>query len=186
MSCQVLEQALKQYTGTLVLATHDRHLINTLADRVAYVAGGQVTLLPGNYDDFHRLWKDRLAPAASEPKQADQGQAKPAATRPKGKNKRGPKSAAQKRAEAEARNRLYQRIKPLKTKIAQVETAVDEISERLDQLVQEMADPEVYKDGERFSRLSQEHAALTRRLERNTVRWEELSLKLEELQQARD
>ena len=185
VSCQVLEQALKQYTGTLVLATHDRHLINTLADRVAYVAGGQVTVLPGNYDDFHRLWKDRLAPAAAQPKQADQGQAKPAA-RPKGKNKRGPKSAAQKRAEAEARNRLYRRIKPLKTKIAQAEAAVDEISERLDQLVQEMADPEVYQDSERFSRLSQEHAALTRRLERNTVRWEELSLKLEELQQAQD
>ncbi|MBA4358095.1 MAG: hypothetical protein C0405_10265, partial [Desulfovibrio sp.] len=68
-SRQVLEEALRKYQGTIVLISHDRHLINAVCNKVAYVADGLVTQLPGNYDDFHRLWKKRLGqgPAAPAP-----------------------------------------------------------------------------------------------------------------------
>ena len=188
VSCQVLEQALKQYDGTLVLATHDRHLINSLADHVAYVADGRVTVLPGNFDDFHRLWKNRLSPATvGKATPAKAAAPSPPTDDSKANNgASGPKTAAQKRSEAEARNRRYKLIRPIKEKVTQVESVVDELSTRLDVLARELADPEVYRDNERFTKLSQEHGTLTRRLERQTARWEELALRLEELESEED
>ena len=184
ISCQVLEEALKQYKGTLVLVSHDRHLINSVADHVAYVADGQVTMLPGNYDDFIRLWQKKLEPAAGQ----DSAPAIPAEcapppkAAPKKDGRSGPKDAATKRAQAQARNELYRRTKPLRDQVAKVEKQVEELTTHLDRLSQKMADPEVYRDGVKFSRLSQEYTDAQRRLERVTTQWEELSLKLEELE----
>jgi ATP-binding cassette subfamily F protein 3 len=193
VSCQVLEEALRQYNGTLVLVSHDRHLINSVADHVAYVADGQVTMLPGNYDDFIRLWRAKLEPSDDE---KEAGQIRPkaspdapaaaptekAATKNSGRSGSGPKDAATKRAEAKARNERYRRARPLKDQVDKEEKLVEEISAQLDRLSAEMADPEVYRDGERFSRLSQEYAEIQRRLERHTARWEKLALELEELE----
>ena len=63
-----------------------------------------------------------------------------------------------------------------------MEKQVEELTTHLDRLSQKMADPEVYRDGVKFSRLSQEYTDAQRRLERVTTQWEELSLKLEELE----
>lgn len=185
VSCQVLEQALRQYQGTLVLATHDRHLINTLADRVAYVAHGEVTLLPGNYDDFQRLWKKGLQEPNSRPTRSSIPTPPPAQpkAKPRDNGKSGPKSASRKRAEAEARNRRHKKLGPLREKVTAVEAQVDELSLKLDELSQLLADPEVYRDTDRFTKLSREHADLTRRLERHTLQWEKLALELEELEE---
>jgi ATP-binding cassette subfamily F protein 3 len=180
-SRQVLETALDHYRGTIVLISHDRHLINTVANQVAHVEGGRVTVYPGDYDDFYRLW--RRAARAEEPSPRPAAPAAPAAKpagRPSGPAKSGPKSAARKRAEAEARNRLHRKLKPLKDELAQVEARVEEADAELDGLVEEMVDPEAYQDPERWRRLSKAHDAAKSRLDRLTAQWEKLALKVEE------
>ncbi|MBS7406480.1 MAG: ABC-F family ATP-binding cassette domain-containing protein, partial [Coriobacteriales bacterium] len=42
-SADILEQALRSFTGTIVLITHDRHLIRAIADRIVYVDNGVIT-----------------------------------------------------------------------------------------------------------------------------------------------
>jgi ATP-binding cassette subfamily F protein 3 len=186
-SRKVLEEALAQYDGTLVLISHDRHLINAVATQVAYVAGGEVTVLPGNYDDFERLWKKKLTPGQNEPAPAPSpapAQSRPPSSKakPAPKDDGGRKRAAQKRAEAQARNERYRRLKPLRDKVARLEAQVEQASAELDKLVAEMVDPEAFADGERWARLTKAHAAAQAKVEKLTKKWEKMALELEELE----
>jgi len=187
-SRRILEKALEEYEGTIALISHDRHLINAVANKVAYVAGGQVTLCPGNYDDFFRLWRKKLL-AEGQDESAPVECPAPAPPTPQaeandknGASAGGRKTADQKRAEAEARNALYKKIKPLKDKLAKVESEVEQATAELDALVEQMVDPAAYNDPERWTALSKDHDAAKARLEKITERWEELALKLEEVQ----
>jgi ATP-binding cassette subfamily F protein 3 len=51
----VLLEALRTYTGTVVFVSHDRYFIDKLATRVFEIGGGHVEIYPGNYEDF--LWR---------------------------------------------------------------------------------------------------------------------------------
>jgi len=183
-SRRVLEEALGQYQGTLVLISHDRRLINAVANQVAYVDQGRVTVLPGNYDDFYRLWKKRLKKRSDEPAPGVEAPpARPAPARAPDQTAGRRKSARQKRAEAEARNRLYRQLKPLRDKLADLEAKVEAAQAELDRVVQEMVDPEAYGDAQRWAELSRTHDRAKARVERLTSQWEEVALELEEKEQ---
>ena len=51
-SREVLEKALKDFSGTLLFVSHDRYFINRLATRVLELGEGGVTEYQGNYDDY--------------------------------------------------------------------------------------------------------------------------------------
>jgi ATP-binding cassette, subfamily F, member 3 len=51
----VLLTALEEYTGTVVFVSHDRYFIDRLATRVFEIEDGEVTVYPGNYEDY--LWR---------------------------------------------------------------------------------------------------------------------------------
>jgi ATP-binding cassette subfamily F protein 3 len=59
---EVLEEALEQYPGAIVVVTHDRSLMARLTTRVIEVNDGRVRLYPGGYDDYEQA---RLARAAA-------------------------------------------------------------------------------------------------------------------------
>ena len=185
---EVLEKALKAYDGTIVLISHDRHLINAVATKVAYVKDGLATVFPGNYRDFQRLWKKKLKEDDPAGKPEPVKQAKPVCAVEKKAQAQPPDGdgfkdkAARKRAEAEARNHLHKKLKPLKDELAKLEKQVAKLETRLDELVEQMVDPEAYQDGERWQKLSKEHDEVKTKLDKATVRWEEVALQLEEAQ----
>jgi ATP-binding cassette subfamily F protein 3 len=85
----VLLNALKDFTGTVVFVSHDRYFIDNLATRVFEVGEGKVTPFPGNYEDY--LWRKEGGPdrngaasAVEVPRAsiAKPGAVKPAATPP--------------------------------------------------------------------------------------------------------
>ncbi len=51
----VLLESLQAFTGTAVFVSHDRYFIDKLATRIFEVGDGQVTVFPGNYEDY--LWR---------------------------------------------------------------------------------------------------------------------------------
>ena len=51
----VLLEALREYTGTVLFVSHDRYFMDRLATRIFEVGGGEVKIYPGNYEDY--LWR---------------------------------------------------------------------------------------------------------------------------------
>ena len=100
-ACEVLEDALRSYAGTLLFVTHDRTLVNAVATRVVDVRAGKLRDFSGNYDEYLRRLEARGAGARCE---RDAGDAvRRAAPRESHQNSRERRRAAERAAKQLAR-----------------------------------------------------------------------------------
>jgi ATP-binding cassette subfamily F protein 3 len=156
-SREVLEEALDEYEGTLVVISHDRYFINRIATSIAEVGGGRAVLFTGDYDTF----MERHTPVDAPADEADAGS-------------RDQKRDAR-RAEAEERNRRYRDRKALEEKIRPVEDEIHRLEARDKEIEAQKADPDVYRDPQRAKNLGRERSEIALRLETLYGRWEELA-----------
>ena len=175
-SRDVLEDALVEYPGTVVLITHDRHLIRSVADHVIDVRDGQVTVYPGDYEYF-------LDKTGGQAEAVDPG-GRQAVADPAGGAKRPSKAQirkdeATKRAEAERRNRMYRATKELRARIAEIESELAEAEDEVRVITSQLADPAVYEDPEKSREMATQHHAAKDRSAVLMDRWEQLSEELE-------
>lgn len=96
---EILEEVLKQFPGTVLLVTHDRWLVQSVATHIWRVDGAELRAYEGNYEEYLKL---RTAEAEAEVKaEAEQGGAS-AYDRARARAERRQRKAAEKRAEAAA------------------------------------------------------------------------------------
>jgi ATP-binding cassette subfamily F protein 3 len=60
-----LENFLKSYSGTLIVISHERDLLNNVVDTILHLEGGKITLYTGGYDSFERQRAERAAQIAA-------------------------------------------------------------------------------------------------------------------------
>jgi ATP-binding cassette, subfamily F, member 3 len=176
----VLERALQGFQGTLCFITHDRHLINAVANKVIEVDAGQLTVYPGTYDDY--LYKKELEKQAAEPTGGN-GDLDESA---KARELSGRRSKEQKRLEAEARNRFYRETLEIRQRIQIIESDLDQATREMEEMSRQLADPEVYRRGENIPELLKSHATLKKSAEELTMEWEMLAQRLEEIERSHD
>jgi len=143
-----LEDTLAAYPGTLVIATHDRYLVNRLANKVIEVANGGIRVYPGTYSDFLRA----KAAGAAPPQPTEQ----PRSRVPQQQQQQDP--AARRRLAADLR---------------EAERQVTEAEERLRAVEAHLADPASFQGD--FGTLAKEHAALQTQVATLTERWAALA-----------
>ncbi len=180
-SKDVLIEALQQYEGTFVLVSHDRYVLDAVAEKVWRIGGGTVRTFLGNYSDFR--WQveegsarplegttaaataeDAAAPANAS--QNGQDQTDTTEEEPSSPSSTGPTDGRF------ADLNSYQ----LKQKLEETEEKIMEIEERQEELEDAMADPEAYDgDGGRARELSDEYNALKRELSSLYETWEALT-----------
>ena len=54
---EVLEEAINEYKGTIIVISHDRYFINKIATRIVYIENKKLVNYIGNYDDYKRKIK---------------------------------------------------------------------------------------------------------------------------------
>jgi len=172
-SSEALEEALQQYGGTLCLITHDRLLINAIANKILVVRDKGLDLYPGNFDDYQRIWAH------------DQGSSSP---------REGPKEAAtaerttqrktqeQRRAEAEWRNRFHRESSPLRKRLALLEEEIEKSATLLDQFDHQLVQPETYRDPTRLQGIHKSRRELMEKIDGLTREWESVAETLHNLE----
>ncbi len=177
---EALTVALAQFEGTLVLVSHDRHLLRATTDEFLIVADGGLKPFDGDLDDYRDwLFKTKLAkpnnvPAATVPET-------PAPAREPNKDSGDRKEL--RRQEAEARQRLSARRKPIETRVKRLEELMARLNARKAELDARLADPASYTE-ENKELLKQglfEQAQLVKELEQLEGEWLEQQAMLETL-----
>ncbi len=172
-SRDVLEEALQEYNGTLCFITHDRHFIQTVANAILEVENGTAQLYPDGYD-YYLYKKTQQAPQTPAPTKATPVQ------EPKGREG-SRKTKEQRRREAEQRNQFSAQVKPLKTRIEELERELGTKGQELETLTALLSDPEFYQDKKRFFEALENHGSLQKSIEKITAEWSELQEQYEAL-----
>ncbi|OZI44623.1 ABC transporter [Bordetella genomosp. 5] len=171
---EALAAALAEFSGSMLLVSHDRHLLRTTVDSFWIVADGAVREFDGDLEDYRDWLSARNAQerAAAPSARGDQ---------PDG----GVDRKAQRRQEAEERQRLSALRKPVQAKLDKVDTQMERARVRLAELDALIADADLYTDARRNERqtIMAEHGELAKRMNELEEQWLELQQSLEEIEQ---
>ena len=156
-SCEALEDALSGYDGTLFVVSHDRYLINKLADKVYVLGKDGAKLYLGNYDSY-------LEQREKEQQAVEEERPEPKVNLYKLRKER----------ESNLRRR--------RTALSRLESKIEENDRKVKALEEQLADPDFAADYESVTKASQEIAQLHQASEELLMEWTQLSEELEQLE----
>ena len=188
-SVDVLEKALVDFSGTIILISHDEHLVRAVANKVVDVRDHKVTVYDGDYDYFLYKLAELQAAAQGETSSKTMStygtsgartvkSAVPEVGQTVGAS-RNVKTKEQRRAEAEERNRRSRALRETKKRLDEVEAALTPAHKRYDELMMLMADEALYNDPQKFNECMAEYQALSKKIPALEAEWLELSEKME-------
>ena len=154
---EIVERALMKYQGTLLIVSHDRHFLDSLAERVLEIRDGKLYDYPGNYSWFLEKREESMT--------------QPEISRPQAVRK------------ARANNEGQREIREVKKGIAQAEKDIAATEARITEIDEELCRPETLGDSGRVQALMIERDNLDKGLKDLYSRWEELSIRLEDLKE---
>jgi ATP-binding cassette subfamily F protein 3 len=126
-ACESLEEALKDFDGTVIVVSHDRYFLNQVCDLLIVFEAGRVQVVYGNYDTYERLRaQQQSANSVLSERRTPISQAPPAAEKISKRKRRFP----------------YRKLEDVELDIAQNEATVRDLERAL-------ADGDLYRDAER-------------------------------------
>jgi len=158
-----LVQALNEYSGAVLLVSHDRHLAEACVDRFWLVADGTVTPYDGDLDDYAKWLADRRRNAA-------------------GRDRKGADmSKADRKAERQKAAAARAALAPLRKTAQDAEKRLEKLNGELSRLEAAMGDPQAHEklQPQALIELQKQHADLARRITATEADWLEASARLE-------
>ncbi|HTV71688.1 MAG TPA: ABC-F family ATP-binding cassette domain-containing protein [Rhizobiaceae bacterium] len=158
-SREELIEALNEFSGAVILISHDRHLIDATVDRLWLVKDSHVQPFEGDMSDYRQ---EILGDAGDRRQRKEADKASKADRR---------REAAQRRAALE----------PLAKEIKATEALMERLRKRIDGIEDQLADPKLYeRDPKAATQLSKERAELNGSLAGHEEKWLTLSAEYEE------
>lgn len=160
VSKEILENALNNYTGTVLFVSHDRYFINAAATRIIELSNKTVVNYIGNYD-YYLEKRDILS-------------AKPINTVSSVDIEHAKKAADSKASWQEEKVKQAQ-LKKIKNELKRTEERIANIEERIDKLDNMYADPAISSDTAKLMEIHTEKEELSKELDKLYDRWGELT-----------
>ena len=176
-SQEILQEALAQYEGTIIVVSHNRFFVNSFVNKVLEIRNGRATIHEGNIDDYLE-WRRREETRASETATQSSSATRPVAAGDENSADR----KVQRRQRALERQELNKKLGPWRRKSEEAEQEIDRHERRKAELEALMAEPDLYSDQERWSATSREYGQVERHLERAFQRWEEAQAAIEAIE----
>ena len=178
-SKEILENALSEYEGTLIIVSHDRYFVNRVATRILELHNGHFDNYIGNYDyylekkeDVRKAAENTGATAGSKSSSSASSTASVASSSGASSSPGSSSDGAldwkeQKARQAEERKRAND--------LKKVEDRISEIEDRISQIDEKMAEPDIATDPGKLNELSKERTTLENELDELMEKWEALS-----------
>lgn len=157
-SKEILENAINNYTGTVLYVSHDRYFINQTAGRILELTNTKLINYLGNYDYYEEKKEELTATFAPET-------IKEKETKTISNNKQ---EYLERKAEAA-------RIRKLKNDISKVEEQIKKYEDRLNELDKLLADPQIATNSAKLNEISSEQNQISETLDDLMQEWEVLS-----------
>lgn len=157
-SREALEEALQNYPGTLLIVSHDRYFLNKIIEYTYELENGHLTRYYGDYDYYHKKKEQR--------KTEEQ-------------DKDG--STGSKESEYHKLKRERNHRQQLKRSIDNIEDEIFTAEERIEELKEDMSDPEKIADPDQLRDMKKEYYKLQDELEDLYDRWDRLTSKIQKL-----
>jgi ATP-binding cassette subfamily F protein 3 len=167
---QMLEEALSDYQGTMVLISHDRHFINKLSSSVGIIENGELIVYPGDYDDYRDIWLKKIEETEAQKDPI------PASSLPKKEETAKP----QRKDDFKSKETKKQK-KSLEKALSEIENRLSEIGARLGETDSILSDPKTYRDEEKVKTLVAEQNALRKEEGELELSYEKILEELEDL-----
>ncbi len=148
-ACDALEQALLEFEGTVIVVSHDRYFLNRVVELLIVLGDGRAQVIHGNYDTYERM---RELQAEMAP--------------PKEEKKEVPRMAAASKPAKRKRRFPYRKTDEIEADIAATET-------RLRELEEQMASPDLYRDGDKVKETTRSFEETKAKLAQLYEHWEE-------------
>ena len=168
LSKELLENALRSYTGTVLYVSHDRYFINQTATRILNITSGRADNYIGNYD-YYLEKKDAVTTAATKIS-AQTAVNSPISTNSDNKN------------DWEKQKELKAAKKRIDTKLQKCEIDIEATEEKLAEVNDALSDPANGYNSLLLNDLTKEQDALNQKLDELMLLWEELSYEAENIE----
>ncbi len=164
---EALAEALQEFSGAMVIVSHDRHLLNSTCDQLLLVSQQTISEFPLSLDEYPKWLSEHNATRANSTLSSNSNI-----------DNQGFTNKERKRVEAEQRKKTL----PLRKKLRQLEDEMHKISEQLIEINKQLSKSDIYaeQNKKKLQQLLLEKAELDKRHEANELDWLNASEKLEE------
>lgn len=157
-SKEILENAINNYTGTVLYVSHDRYFINQTAQRILELTNTKLISYLGNYDYYEEKREQLTATFA-----------------PEAVVQKEKKAVSDNKQDYLERKAEAARIRKLKNDISKVEEKIKKYEDRLNELDDLVADPEIATNSAKLNEISKEQNDISEKLDELMEEWEVLS-----------
>jgi len=164
-SVDILTSALQQYQGSLIMVSHDRQLIDTIATKIWYIEEKKIKEYPGTYSDYE-FWANRSNTGENINKTKTEANAL---------KKKKVKSF-------EYQKKFKNKLNALKTRLEKLEDVISALETQKGSLELEMHSPEVYSDYKKLAGLTEELEFTKDQLRKHHQEWENLYIQIEKFE----
>ena len=176
---EALSIALNEFEGTVMLVSHDRALLREVCDEFWLVAKGAVSTFDGDLDDYQRWLQEQAREVALAARAARDAEKQAATPSDASADNGGGNRREDRKAQAQARQRIAEQAKPLKAELKKVDERMAAATQEQEQLTQSLLDGSL--SGAQHAELGKRLRSLGDELEELENRWLELTDAIEQL-----